>query len=88
MKLTREELYERIWQKPVREVAAELGISDVGLAKACRKSNIPLPHQGHWLKKSGPARDHQKALLPAAPPGARVEFNFEGREFAVTQVRD
>jgi len=44
MKLTREELYERVWQKPIREVAAELGISDVGLAKACRKSNIPLPH--------------------------------------------
>lgn len=88
MKLTREDLYERVWQKPIREVAAELGISDVGLAKACRKSNIPLPHQGHWLKKPGPARDRLKALLPKAPPGARLEFTFEGSEFAVTQARD
>ena len=88
MKLTREQLYERVWQKPIRELAAELGISDVGLAKACRKSSIPLPHQGHWLKKPGPARDRLKALLPAAPPGARLQFDFEGSEFAATQVRD
>ncbi len=32
--LTREQPFERVWSKPVREVAAELGISDVGLAKA------------------------------------------------------
>lgn len=88
MKLTREELYERVWQKPVREVAAELGISDVGLAKACRKSNIPLPHQGHWLKKPGPARDRLKALLPAPSRGARLQFDFERSEFAVIQVRE
>jgi hypothetical protein len=88
MKLTREELYERVWQKPIREVAAELGISDVGLAKACRKNNIPLPHQGHWLKKPGRARDRLKVLLPAAAPGARLEFHFQGSEFAVLQVRD
>lgn len=88
MKLTREELYERVWQKPIREVAAELGISDVGLAKACRKSNIPLPHQGHWLKKPEPARDRLKVLLPAPAPGARLEFDFQGSEFAVIQVRD
>jgi hypothetical protein len=88
MKLTRDELYERVWQKPIREVAAELGISDVGLAKACRKSNIPLPHQGHWLKKPGPARDRLKVLLPPPAPGARLEFDFQGSEFAVIQVRD
>lgn len=88
MKLTREELYERVWQKPIREVAAELGISDVGLAKACRKSNIPLPHQGHWLKKPGPARERLKTSLPAPLPGARLEFDFQGGEFAVIQVRD
>lgn len=88
MKLTREELYERVWQKPIREVAAELGISDVGLAKACRKSNIPLPHQGHWLKKPGAARDRLKTSLPAPLSGARLEFDFQGGEFAVIQVRD
>jgi len=31
--LARSELYERVWSKPVTEVAAEFGISDVALAK-------------------------------------------------------
>lgn len=50
--LTREELFEQVWSKPVRQIAAELGISDVGLAKSCRRSGIPLPRQGYWVAMS------------------------------------
>ena len=32
------------------EVATRFGISDVGLAKACRRANIPLPARGYWAK--------------------------------------
>jgi hypothetical protein len=46
----RQELYERVWQFPLRKLAAEYGISDVGLAKVCRKLEIPLPGSGHWTK--------------------------------------
>jgi hypothetical protein len=85
MKLTREELYERVWQKPIREVAVELGISDVGLAKACRRNGIPLPHQGHWLKKSGSIRDRFKPELPAAKQGQRLIFDFESGDLSVVR---
>lgn len=88
MKLTREQLYECVWQKPIREVAVELGISDVGLAKACRKSGIPLPHQGHWLKKAGPDRDRLKIILPPPPKGSRVLFDFEASDFSIESERD
>jgi hypothetical protein len=46
----RQELYEKVWQFPLRTLAAEYGISDVGLAKVCRKLVIPLPGLGHWTK--------------------------------------
>src|SRR6266478_6465834 len=46
----RQELYEKVWQVPLRELAAEYNMSDVGLAKVCRKLGIPLPGLGHWTK--------------------------------------
>lgn len=49
----REELYEEVWSAPVRKVAKKYGISDVGLAKVCRKLSIPLPGRGYWTKKEG-----------------------------------
>src|SRR5580704_11336963 len=49
-KWDREELYEKVWQHPLRKLAAEYGISDVALANVCRKLQIPLPSLGHWTK--------------------------------------
>jgi hypothetical protein len=48
--LPRSELYERVWSKPVTEVAKEFGISDVALAKRCRALKIPLPPRGYWAR--------------------------------------
>lgn len=46
MKISREELYRKVWEKPVTHLAKEMDISDVGLAKVCRKNAIPLPPVG------------------------------------------
>jgi len=46
----RQELYEKVWQFPLRKLAADYGISDVGLATVCRKLQIPLTGLGHWTK--------------------------------------
>ncbi len=40
--VVREALYDEIWSEPVIEVAKRYGLSDVGLAKVCRKLRIPL----------------------------------------------
>lgn len=50
MKLTRKQLHEMVWKDPMTKVAATLGISDVGLAKLCRRHGIPTPARGHWAK--------------------------------------
>ncbi len=50
-KLTREQLYELLWSTPTRKLAAAFGLSDVGLAKVCKKHHIPRPPLGYWAKK-------------------------------------
>ena len=50
IQLTREELYDLVWSRPVTKVAAELEISDVALHKICRRHDVPVPPRGHWAK--------------------------------------
>lgn len=47
----RDELYKDVWETPMWTLATKYGISDVGLAKVCRKLMIPLPGRGYWAKK-------------------------------------
>ncbi len=54
IKFTREDLYKMVWERPMLVIAKEIGVSDVAVAKACRKAGIPLPTRGHWaIVKSG-----------------------------------
>ena len=50
---TREQLYEAVWSTPVTKLAAELGISDVGLAKTCQRLGVPRPPLGYWAQNRG-----------------------------------
>jgi hypothetical protein len=64
MKISREELYRRVWESPVVTLAKEFDISDVGLAKACRANAVPLPPRGYWMKLQ-----HGKTVTrPELPP--------------------
>lgn len=47
----RDSLYEEVWATPMAKLARKYGISDVGLAKVCRKLAIPVPGRGYWAKK-------------------------------------
>jgi len=48
--LSRHELYNLVCLKPIRDLASEFGISDVGLAKICDRHRVPKPQRGHWAK--------------------------------------
>ena len=58
----REKLYEEIWKEPVLMVANRYGVSNVALAKACRKLAVPLPPRGYW------ARIRARRKAPPRPP--------------------
>jgi integrase len=49
-RIDRKALYEEVWRDPMRIVAKRYGVSDVALAKTCRKLKIPVPGRGHWAK--------------------------------------
>lgn len=61
--LTREQLYEQVWQKPMLRLAREYGLSNVGLAKVCKKHNIPRPGRGYWAKLAH-GKEVEKTPLP------------------------
>ena len=61
----REKLYEEIWAEPMMQVARRYGISDVGLAKICKKMSIPRPPRGYWAKKSYGVKAKREPLRPA-----------------------
>jgi hypothetical protein len=47
----RHQLYEAVWEKPAVRLAKEYGISDVALAKICKKLDVPKPGLGYWARK-------------------------------------
>jgi len=52
--VSRAELERLVWTKPVSQLAAEFGVSGVGIANRCKKWAIARPPRGFWLRvKSG-----------------------------------
>ena len=48
--LTRAQLYELVWSKPMTHIAKEFGMSDVAVRKHCVNHDIPTPPVGYWAK--------------------------------------
>src|SRR4029450_4509887 len=69
IRLTRKELYDKVWSQPVHTLAKEYGISDVGLKKICKRRDIPTPGLGYWAKVAH-GKTVRRTPLPPAKPGA------------------
>jgi hypothetical protein len=48
--VTRAELYQLVWTIPMSRLASEFGVTDVALAKTCKRWNIPRPGRGYWAQ--------------------------------------
>jgi len=46
----RQKLFDEVWATPVKTLAREHGLSDVGLRKICIALDIPMPPRGYWQK--------------------------------------
>lgn len=75
VKLTREELYKQIWTTPARVLAEQFDISDVGLAKACKRMGIPRPPRGYWRRKET-GKQVKTIPLPPAKPTDKLTVEF------------
>ena len=68
--ITRRALYDLVWSKPLTTLAAEFGISDVGLAKICQRHRITTPERGYWAKVAAGKPVKQIRYTPA--PGKEI----------------
>ncbi len=67
--VTREELFEQVWQTPMTQLAKEYGISDVGLAKVCKRMEVPRPPRGYWAKVEAGRAPPKPKLKPLTKQG-------------------
>lgn len=49
-RISRKALYDEVWVSPLTTLAKKYSMSNVGLAKICRKYEIPNPPRGYWAK--------------------------------------
>jgi hypothetical protein len=75
--VSREDLYERVWTDPIQKLSKVYGLCDVGLAKTCRRYNIPIPPRGYWAKKQARHRVTKASLPPDASAGS-VKIQLPG----------
>lgn len=78
--LSREQLYELVWQEPMLRVAERLGVSSSYMARVCTELRVPRPPRGYWAQLEfgkAPARP----ALPDVRAGDITEWspgNFIG----------
>ena len=76
--LSREQLFNLVWERPLRAVAAEFSMSANGLAKICDRLLVPYPARGYWRQAAAEQR-LAKPALPPAPEGDETVVVAPGR---------
>jgi hypothetical protein len=67
--ITRKQLYDLVWSKPMRDAAADIGISDVGPKKVCGRYRVPVPPQGYWNQVHAGRRPPKAVFREVDDPG-------------------
>ncbi len=73
LRLERRMLYERVWAEPVESLAESWGLSGCGLAKVCKRLQIPVPPRGYRAKIQHGQRQPRPPLRDV-PGGNPVEI--------------
>lgn len=67
------------WSAPMRELAAQMNLSDVGLKKLLRSYGVSGPPQGHWNRVHAGRSVASPPAVPARGPGKRPYIHVDGR---------
>ncbi|MET3123200.1 hypothetical protein AAKU67_002811 [Oxalobacteraceae bacterium GrIS 2.11] len=70
--LTREELFELVWQKPMLRIAEQIGVSSSYMARICTELRVPRPQRGYWMKLEHGQSPIRPPLPPSQPGDATV----------------
>ncbi|MEH2484539.1 hypothetical protein [Bradyrhizobium sp. AZCC 2230] len=95
--ISREELYEQVWARPMTKVAADYGVTSTALKKTCDRHKIPTPDRGYWAKLEHGKPVRKKPPLPTLTGtkldqvhinGGTSERQSEEVRNAATEVRE
>lgn len=76
VEIHRTDLHQRIWSKPLPDVAEDLNVSEDTLKRICGLLEVPLPKRGHWLRSNTPKT---RALRPRGKSEAQSLWLVEKR---------
>lgn len=80
--VTPDDLIAFAWSAPMRDLAAKVGMSDVGLRKLLRGHGVATPAQGYWNRvhavRKVPARPRPPARGPGSSDRIRLDPRFAG----------
>ena len=68
--MTREDLFELVWSKPMIKVAEQFDVSGSYMARVCSSLRVPRPERGYWAKLAvgkAPKRPPLPEVLPGDP---------------------
>jgi len=72
--ITRSDLYQQVWETPIHQLSKKYGLSDVGLAKICKRHNIPRPPRGYWARLAA-GQSPSKTPLPKPDQDERITIH-------------
>ncbi|VTT98784.1 Uncharacterized protein OS=Kordia algicida OT-1 GN=KAOT1_19457 PE=4 SV=1 [Gemmataceae bacterium] len=85
--LTRRELYDVVWSAPMSQVCQDYNISDVALAKTCKRHHVPSPPRGYWAQLRTGGNVKKPALKPVADPTLeKIEIDRRARSEVVSST--
>lgn len=76
--MSRRELYDKVWNEPIVRLSKQYGISDVWLAKICKKNRIPRPPRGYWAQRQS-GKKIPRTPLPKGDDGRIIEISVKER---------
>jgi len=71
----------------MQRLAKQFGISDVALAKTCRRAEIPVPRRGYWAKSQA-GKKVTRIPLPPRGPGVSDDVFVGGRRYHRYEILD
>ena len=80
--LTREQLHELVWTKPLKAVAVSCGATVALVIEACDRLQVPRPAQGYWSL----VRFGEPGLRPELPPVKDARRPASGPERALETI--
>lgn len=81
---TRQELYDRVWSKPMSHLVADLGTTVGNLSALLRRAEIPTPPAGHWMRKKF-GKPVIQAPLPPPPAGCAEQLVLDTEKAKVSR---